>query len=82
MALDGKESKMESSNVSQVLLLDNSSNQKSHGAVCMIGMVYMKYLTPSLGLTAAAAFAVKTSLQHLASSLTQLYLVVVYEHHG
>lgn len=34
--------------------------------------------TPSLGLISAAAFPVKTSLQHLASSLIQLYLFVVW----
>lgn len=44
----------------------------------MIGMVGMRYFIPSLGLVAAAAFPVKTGLQHLASSLIHLHLVVVW----
>lgn len=44
----------------------------------MIGILGMRYFIPSLGPVAAAAFPVKTSLQHLASSLIQLYLVVFW----
>lgn len=43
----------------------------------MVGMVGMRYCSPPLSLVPAAPFLVKAGLQNLASSLIQLYLVVV-----
>lgn len=43
----------------------------------LVGMVGMRYY-PTLGFWPATAFSVKAGLQNLASSLIQLYLVVVW----
>lgn len=44
----------------------------------IVGTVGMMYCSPPRSLVPAAAFPVKAGLQNLASSLIQLYLVVVW----